>query len=134
MLAVIDEPRCIGCTLCQQVCPVDAILGASKYLHTIIAQECIGCKLCIPSCPVDCIVLSNDSIAQQRRKFRDFRLARDKKEQAVHYQQAITDHKKRATIKAAIDRVLLIQHTVQVQSPQVLKPLPQVIQSKNHLN
>jgi electron transport complex protein RnfB len=52
---LIDEPRCIGCALCLKACPVDAILGASRYLHTVIADECTGCELCIPSCPVDCI-------------------------------------------------------------------------------
>ncbi|BBL74290.1 electron transport complex subunit RsxB [Methylomagnum ishizawai] len=54
-VAVIDENICIGCTLCLQACPVDAILGAAKYLHTVIAQECTGCELCIAPCPVDCI-------------------------------------------------------------------------------
>ncbi len=51
----IDEKICIGCTLCIQACPVDAIVGASKLMTTIIADECTGCDLCIPVCPVDCI-------------------------------------------------------------------------------
>ncbi len=54
-VAVIDEQMCIGCTLCIQVCPVDAILGATKQMHTVIADECTGCDLCLPPCPVDCI-------------------------------------------------------------------------------
>jgi electron transport complex protein RnfB len=54
-LAVIDENRCIGCTFCIQACPVDAILGAARYLHTVIAAECTGCELCVAPCPVDCI-------------------------------------------------------------------------------
>lgn len=54
-VAVIDEPLCIGCTLCIQACPVDAILGANKQMHTVIAQECTGCELCVAPCPVDCI-------------------------------------------------------------------------------
>ncbi len=54
-VVVIDENECIGCTLCIQACPVDAILGAAKQMHTIIADECTGCNLCIDPCPVDCI-------------------------------------------------------------------------------
>jgi Na+-translocating ferredoxin:NAD+ oxidoreductase subunit B len=54
-VAWIDESVCIGCMKCIQACPVDAIVGASKYMHTIIADECTGCELCIPPCPVDCI-------------------------------------------------------------------------------
>jgi electron transport complex protein RnfB len=57
MVAVIDEQTCIGCTLCIQACPVDAILGAAKHMHTVIADECTGCELCIPPCPVDCITM-----------------------------------------------------------------------------
>src|SRR5204862_6057697 len=55
--AVIDEAICIGCTKCIQACPVDAIVGASKRMHTIIATWCTGCELCIAPCPVDCIAL-----------------------------------------------------------------------------
>lgn len=54
-VAIIDEFNCIGCTLCIQACPVDAIVGAAKQLHTVIAVECTGCELCVPPCPVDCI-------------------------------------------------------------------------------
>jgi len=57
MVAVIDESICIGCTLCIQACPVDAILGAAKQMHTVIESECTGCKLCIEPCPVDCITM-----------------------------------------------------------------------------
>jgi len=53
----IDEQTCIGCTLCIQACPVDAILGAAKHMHTVIESECTGCNLCIPPCPVDCIYI-----------------------------------------------------------------------------
>ncbi|MGB5438719.1 MAG: electron transport complex subunit RsxB [Gammaproteobacteria bacterium] len=54
-VVVIDEEVCIGCTLCIQACPVDAILGAAKQMHTVIKNECTGCDLCIPPCPVECI-------------------------------------------------------------------------------
>lgn len=54
-VAVIREAECIGCTKCIQACPVDAILGAGKLMHTVIQQECTGCDLCVEPCPVDCI-------------------------------------------------------------------------------
>jgi electron transport complex protein RnfB len=54
-IAIIDENTCIGCTLCIQACPVDAIVGAAKQMHTIIAAQCTGCELCLPPCPVECI-------------------------------------------------------------------------------
>lgn len=57
VVAVIDESVCIGCTLCIQACPVDAIVGAAKLMHTVISDECTGCELCLPPCPVDCIEL-----------------------------------------------------------------------------
>ena len=55
MVAVIDEARCIGCTLCIPACPVDAILGSAKRMHSVIASRCTGCDLCLPPCPMDCI-------------------------------------------------------------------------------
>ncbi len=58
-IAVIDEAWCIGCTLCLDACPVDAIVGSNKAMHTVIESDCTGCELCIPACPVDCISLEN---------------------------------------------------------------------------
>nr|WP_157398294.1 MULTISPECIES: electron transport complex subunit RsxB [Ramlibacter] len=60
-VAVIDEAWCIGCTLCLDACPTDAIVGANKRMHTVIEPACTGCELCIPVCPVDCISLENAS-------------------------------------------------------------------------
>ncbi len=54
-VALINEAKCIGCTLCIQACPVDAILGAAKLMHTVISNECTGCELCMAPCPVECI-------------------------------------------------------------------------------
>lgn len=56
-VALIDEPNCIGCALCLKVCPTDAIVGANKFLHTVIAADCTGCEKCIPVCPTDCIIM-----------------------------------------------------------------------------
>ena len=57
----IDENWCIGCTLCIDACPVDAIIGTHKRMHTVIEAECTGCELCLPVCPVDCMLLENVS-------------------------------------------------------------------------
>lgn len=57
VVARIDEAACIGCTLCIAACPVDAIVGASKLMHSVLADRCTGCELCVPPCPVDCIEL-----------------------------------------------------------------------------
>jgi len=56
-VAVIDEARCIGCAKCLPPCPVDAIIGAARFLHTVVAELCTGCELCIAPCPVDCITM-----------------------------------------------------------------------------
>lgn len=63
-VAIIDEDWCIGCTLCIKACPVDAIIGTNKAMHTVIESVCTGCELCIPACPVDCISL--DSVSGER--------------------------------------------------------------------
>ena len=94
-VAFIDEDTCIGCTFCIQACPVDAILGAAKQMHTIIEKECTGCELCLAPCPVDCItmpeikeIISDDiankeaNIARKRNNFRILRLEREKIERA----------------------------------------------------
>ena len=56
-VAKIDESRCIGCVLCIKACPVDAIVGAPQFMHTVIEADCTGCELCLEPCPVDCIDL-----------------------------------------------------------------------------
>ena len=90
-VAFIDEDTCIGCTFCIQACPVDAILGAAKQMHTIIEKECTGCELCLSPCPVDCITMpeikeiipdhianKEANIARERNNFRILRLEREK--------------------------------------------------------
>lgn len=116
-VAVIDEEICIGCTLCIQACPVDAIVGAAKVMHTVIAAECTGCELCIPPCPVDCIqmtatgqVLKREPqqavAARARRRFeaRNQRLQREREERLIAPQEKLAEQKKRAIIQKAIAR------------------------------
>jgi Na+-translocating ferredoxin:NAD+ oxidoreductase subunit B len=73
-VAWIDESRCIGCARCLAPCPVDAIIGAAKYMHTVLIGHCTGCELCLPPCPVDCIEMrpgpppaANQSMVNRRR-------------------------------------------------------------------
>ena len=88
-VAVIEEATCIGCTKCIQACPVDAIVGASKLMHAVIASWCTGCELCLPPCPVDCITLSPVTalppadLSRERHERRAVRLARDASEDAA---------------------------------------------------
>lgn len=69
-VAYIREAECIGCTKCIQACPVDAIIGGAKYMHTVIADLCTGCELCIPPCPVDCIELSGYALVSAFVRYR----------------------------------------------------------------
>jgi electron transport complex protein RnfB len=64
-VAWIDEARCIGCARCLPPCPVDAIVGAAKYLHTVLAERCTGCELCIAPCPVDCIEMRPEPVPKK---------------------------------------------------------------------
>ena len=88
-VALIEEATCIGCTKCIQACPVDAIVGASKRMHTVIASWCTGCELCLPPCPVDCIALAPvpglppAELSRTRFEQRKLRLERDAREQAA---------------------------------------------------
>ena len=122
--AVIDEARCIGCTLCIQACPVDAIVGAAKLMHTVVTELCSGCDLCIAPCPVDCIEMVPASgedanwgreradAARERFDGRNARLEREGQESAdrlakrdLHASRSDpAAEKKRAIIAAAIER------------------------------
>jgi electron transport complex protein RnfB len=118
-VAVIDEAACIGCTLCIQACPVDAIVGAAKFMHTVIADECTGCELCLPPCPVDCIVMQPQpaaktpksrqlGAARARRRYeaRAARLLRERGMRAARLaaSRAPAEERKQAAIQRAIAR------------------------------
>jgi electron transport complex protein RnfB len=120
-VAMIDEARCIGCTLCIQACPVDAIVGAAKCMHTVLAELCTGCDLCVPPCPVDCIDMlplpeaqapwtaAMADAARARFQFRSLRLACDEAERAERLARKAQEKSgqpdaKKAMILAAIER------------------------------
>lgn len=100
LLARIREDECIGCTKCISACPVDAILGASKYMHTVIENECTGCELCVEPCPVDCIdmielgELGDAKHYRIRYENRQQRLATQKANLQRKHQQAKLAYKK----------------------------------------
>lgn len=86
-VALVDESRCIGCTLCVGACPVDAIVGAQGLMHTVVEPWCIGCGLCLPPCPVDCIAMlpardawteSHKRAAGERARKRKIRLEKSR--------------------------------------------------------
>lgn len=86
-VALIDEEHCIGCTLCIQACPVDAILGASQSMHTVIEADCTGCELCVAPCPVDCITMvpaGRDWTQQDADRARERYHARNHRLQSRH--------------------------------------------------
>ncbi|MDP1558869.1 MAG: RnfABCDGE type electron transport complex subunit B [Nitrosomonas sp.] len=133
-VALIDENLCIGCTFCIQACPVDAIVGAAKQMHTVITAECTGCELCIAPCPMDCIRMipakiecsqsssradeiktNAANLARARHQFRLQRFEQEKQEQAARHAQKTKVKKsfqltsashdpKKAAIQAALKR------------------------------
>ena len=116
LVAVIDEAACIGCTLCIEACPVDAIVGAQKRMHAILPSLCSGCELCVAPCPVDCIAMvplrrewsvADADAARMRHRERNARVERNERiaNRKASLAAVRSDAAKReATIAAAIAR------------------------------
>lgn len=98
-VAVIREAECIGCTKCIQACPVDAILGSAKQMHTVIAHECSGCDLCVAPCPVDCI----DMVALPAPPQTEQEAWHDLRRRAVQYKARYDFHRARKAAELAAE-------------------------------
>ena len=110
-VARIVETQCIGCTLCLEACPVDAIIGTRRILHVVISAECTGCALCLPPCPVDCIVIENTgrmrNREQQRREaavWRERYLGHQRRYKQQPADQVETARIKHEVVASAIER------------------------------
>ncbi|MEJ1169063.1 RnfABCDGE type electron transport complex subunit B [Variovorax sp. CCNWLW235] len=134
-MAVIDEAWCIGCTLCLDACPTDAIVGINKRMHTVIEAHCTGCELCIPVCPVDCISLEIEtpgrtgwaawSQAQAEAALKRYQLHGEHRRIAKRIEEPApaaaepqaADTRKRSIVEAALARARAAQ-----QRPPAVKP------------
>ena len=148
VLAVIDEDVCIGCTACIKACPVDAIVGATKRMHDVIALECTGCGLCVPPCPVDCIdlltvedeflprVLEHTQVsayeaathAKQRFERRSLRLERLETRKQQEREAKRTALQAATTAHYCTDGLDKLQHTKQYQCG-----FPAILMTNEHL-
>ncbi|MDQ8951609.1 RnfABCDGE type electron transport complex subunit B [Acinetobacter rudis] len=126
MKAVIREDECIGCTKCISACPVDAIIGSGKLMHSILTDLCTGCELCIPPCPVDCIDLVEDQsplITEQQRTIEQDEL-RSRYYAHIQRQESRRNTHKGPTVRAAIESEVFSQFTTEIgiDHDQVVTP------------
>lgn len=131
-LAYIDEDWCIGCTLCIAACPVDAIVGTNKRMHTVIETHCTGCELCLPVCPVDCILLENvtgEATGWQAWSSVQAESARARYEQrSTRLKRTALEHEKRLLEKAELKVSDIAEHS-QHTDPAVLAKKRSIIEA-----
>lgn len=123
MKAIIREDECVGCTKCISACPVDAIIGSGKLMHSVLTDLCTGCELCIPPCPVDCIDLVEDVLTLPNE---DARIAEQndlRQRYYAHIQREETRrvHRKGPVVRAEIDTALFAQFSTQLDSVPVIE-------------
>lgn len=128
-VAVIREAECIGCTKCIQACPVDAIIGSGKLMHSVLTEDCTGCGLCVEPCPVDCIDLVilpennyDRDLARERFNARQIRLLRDEQQKQQAYRE------KRRLAPTTADQ----QEDKQAKQDYILQALNRVSAKKPH--
>ena len=131
MKAVIREDECIGCTKCISACPVDAIIGAGKLMHTILTDLCTGCELCIPPCPVDCIDLIEDlqDLPQEPQRITEQTDLRERYYAHIQREEKRHIHRKGPVVRTEIDTELFAQFSAQTdQLPEI-----QIIEKSNEM-
>ncbi|RKG34635.1 RnfABCDGE type electron transport complex subunit B [Acinetobacter tianfuensis] len=136
MKAIIREDECIGCTKCISACPVDAIIGSGKLMHTILTDLCTGCELCIPPCPVDCIDLVEDlqAIPDQQARIDEQDDLRSRYYAHIQREEKRRVHRKGPIVRAEIDTELFAQFASQTDNvPDIQlmhKEAPPVLDAK----
>ena len=115
MKAIIREDECIGCTKCISACPVDAIIGSGKLMHSILTDLCTGCELCIPPCPVDCIDLIEDDhvIPNETLRIREQNDLRNRYYSHIQREEQRRINRKGPVVRANIDTALFAQFSAQ---------------------
>ena len=115
MKAIIREDECIGCTKCISACPVDAIIGSGKLIHSILTDLCTGCELCIPPCPVDCIDLIEDNhvIPNETLRIREQNDLRNRYYSHIQREEQRRINRKGPVVRANIDTALFAQFSAQ---------------------
>lgn len=125
MKAIIREDECIGCTKCISACPVDAIIGSGKLMHTVLTDLCTGCELCIPPCPVDCIDLVEDlqPIPNEQARILEQNDLRNRYYAHIQREENRRLHRKGPVVKAEIDTALFAQFSKQLQSVPTIQTI-----------